>query len=475
MKKLSVIIAFVFLVLSLTSCEKEFLEVSRLKSYSDNTYYLDITLDDDLDKLTIEGSIVYINDKIDFDEIYLTLFSNAYNRDSETEDNVVFEYLKINDIDYNIEFSGVDNTSIHIDLEETLKEGKNHLIEFKYDVKYWDLGRFGKLDDDYYITMFFYPYVSVYDEFGWNIEPYTFKGESYYNEIGDYYVKLNIPDDYLVACSGEVIKEEILEDGTKDIYYTLENGRDFSFSASTDYYHYERLVDDVTFEIYALGELTLLERNHSFDYLEQAFSVYSGIIGEYDYNHFTLEYGLIYGMESTGVIYCSREIDEGTVVHEVIHQWFYSMIGNDQSDYSFIDESLTTFSTGFYYNEIYGQEASDEFYYIRSSYRPDIFHHFEISEGTDMLRKVDEYGDEYAYIIYYHGVSMFKYYIDYFLDGDYELFKTFMHAYYETYKHEVVTLDQFLNLLEETTQVEDTYEWFMLMLNEFQHVYNMPE
>ena len=84
----------------------------------------------------------------------------------------------------------------------------------------------------------------------------------------------------------------------------------------------------------------MTEVEESFGYLDSTFTLLEEYVGEYYYDYFTLEYGNYYGMESSGVIYCSEDISEGTVVHEVIHQWFYSMIGNDQSDESFLEDFL---------------------------------------------------------------------------------------------------------------------------------------
>ncbi|MCK7481703.1 MAG: hypothetical protein M0C28_34445 [Candidatus Moduliflexus flocculans] len=36
---------------------------------------------------------------------------------------------------------------------------------------------------------------------------------------------------------------------------------------------------------------------------------------------------------------------ESTVAHEVGHQWFYHLVGNDQLDDPWLDESLTQFVT----------------------------------------------------------------------------------------------------------------------------------
>jgi aminopeptidase N len=52
---------------------------------------------------------------------------------------------------------------------------------------------------------------------------------------------------------------------------------------------------------------------------------------------------------------------ESTVVHEVGHQWFYNLVGNDQLDAPWLDESLTQFITLQYYSDAYGEQGADGF------------------------------------------------------------------------------------------------------------------
>ena len=74
MKKLMI---GLFLLLILTGCEKKE-EVPRsikddfivgnheISEYEINTYYLDVTLDEEEDRLYVTGEIIYVNDNIDY-------------------------------------------------------------------------------------------------------------------------------------------------------------------------------------------------------------------------------------------------------------------------------------------------------------------------------------------------------------------------------------------------------------------------
>ena len=53
---------------------------------------------------------------------------------------------------------------------------------------------------------------------------------------------------------------------------------------------------------------------------------------------------------------------ESTAAHEVNHQWFYNLVGNDQLDEPWLDESLTSYSTYRYYADRYGQDAADGYF-----------------------------------------------------------------------------------------------------------------
>ena len=48
---------------------------------------------------------------------------------------------------------------------------------------------------------------------------------------------------------------------------------------------------------------------------------------------------------------------EKVIVHETAHQWWYGLVGNDQIDEAWLDESLATYSEVIYTSEIYGKDA----------------------------------------------------------------------------------------------------------------------
>jgi aminopeptidase N len=57
----------------------------------------------------------------------------------------------------------------------------------------------------------------------------------------------------------------------------------------------------------------------------------------------------------------TRTLMESTVAHEVGHQWFYGLVGDDQLDDPWLDESLTQFATLQYYADEYGAVGEQGF------------------------------------------------------------------------------------------------------------------
>lgn len=151
------------------------------------------------------------------------------------------------------------------------------------------------------------------------------------------------------------------------------------------------------------------------------------------------------------------------------------MIGNDQADESFLDESLTTYATSLYYYDLNGITGYNGYLNYRSSLKPQLSERYENSLGVNLLREVDDYGDDYGFLIYYHGPSIFRYYVDEFLDGDIDQMVEILTTYYQTFNKSIATIDEFLDLMEQVSGIENTKEWFYLQLNEFQDFDNRPQ
>lgn len=60
-----------------------------------------------------------------------------------------------------------------------------------------------------------------------------------------------------------------------------------------------------------------------------------------------------------------RLIIDRIVAHEIAHQWFYGIVGNDQIRYPFLDEGLCRFAEYLYEDAYPPEQPQPEFSYAR--------------------------------------------------------------------------------------------------------------
>lgn len=225
-------------------------------------------------------------------------------------------------------------------------------------------GRFGFVRDILSATAW-YPTLSVYEPGrGWWDKLPSPQGDPGYTESGLYDVRLTLPADMVVVQSGTNI--ETTQNANNTITYRNVTGpmRDIAFAASKRYVdtvveqdgtrihvmHYkERLTDpkDGTKVVAA--------------YSQRSFQVFNATFGDYPYRDFAIVSNPTpSGVEFPGLVQIAeRSWTQGqrylevVVAHEIGHQWFYSIVGNDQVGHPWIDESLTSYTEFVYWRNAY--------------------------------------------------------------------------------------------------------------------------
>jgi len=134
------------------------------------------------------------------------------------------------------------------------------------------------------------------------------------------------------------------------------------------------------------------------------------VIVQTDFVHGGMEYGEIVFISSS---ITERAIKDRIIVHEIAHQWWYGIIGNDQVRTSWIDEGLAEYSTLLFFEENpeFGVASQD---YI-NMYRNNLitFANWIQEVGGqvnfDMNRHLYEFDSqyEYAYMAYMRGKLLF--------------------------------------------------------------------
>jgi len=65
------------------------------------------------------------------------------------------------------------------------------------------------------------------------------------------------------------------------------------------------------------------------------------------------------GQEYPTIVFVSVDVPAEAVTHETGHQWFYSLVGDNQARTPWLDESLTQWATARVWNDVASEAATD--------------------------------------------------------------------------------------------------------------------
>ena len=143
-----------------------------------------------------------------------------------------------------------------------------------------------------------------------------------------------------------------------------------------------------------------------------ALDFYNRTIGLYPYAELSvvpfdqsggMEYPSLIMISSRYLRSDSRAMGELVIAHEVAHQWFYSVVGSDQINAPWLDESLVEFLAFRYYAEHNGEEAAEALWNERFST------YATAERDTRLDASLYEFeGDAYFTTVYAHGAALFR-------------------------------------------------------------------
>ena len=280
-----------------------------------------------------------------------------------------------------VQAEDADNHLLRVPLQSPLAPGAATTIAMNFTtIVPADIGRnYGVLAyyEDILALAHFYPMLAVYDATGWDTAEPDVQGDLTYSDAAFFLVEVTAPAAVTLVGSGSIVAEGNSGD-TQTVTYAVGPARDF-YLAAGDFEATSTTVGETTINSYAPSDLA----DGAALALEVAAAAIKSLnerLGPYPYTELDIvttptsalgiEYpGLIVGTlnmydvaltSQSGLSYA--DILESTTAHEVNHQWFYNLVGNDQLDEPWLDESLTSYSTYRYYADRYGQDAADGYF-----------------------------------------------------------------------------------------------------------------
>lgn len=309
-----------------------------------------------------------------------------------------------------------------------------------------NMSRFG-ITEGVLFAPTFYPLVPRLIEGEWDARVAPSAGDTTVSEVSLYQVRIAAPSDLTLVATGVEVGREELKDGTTAITYISGPVRDFAFALGS-FISKQEQVDAVTVAGWALAEheqdLGVMVRAAA-----TQMELLGDLVGPYPYAELDLVDvpgafgGIEYpGLVTIGTLGGPNVID--STVHEVGHQWFYGLIGDDQLEEPWLDEAAATYT-----QILYHERASRRGFAtgMLTFFRDQVRDHPNPELPIGLAVNEYETGMDYGLFVYRKGALFF--------DalraelGD-DLFFEFLQRFLDQYRYQIAGADDFQTTAEDT-------------------------
>ncbi|MCL7972444.1 MAG: M1 family metallopeptidase [marine benthic group bacterium] len=361
-------------------------------------YRIDATLDPETQVLTGSQTIRYHNHSPHaLSVLWLKLDTNLCHPDSKSQVLAVPPLLFGESVfDFTCDGSGMTlervagggrdlgheimGTIARVELPHPLPAGAHTEIEIDWTTTLpeYGYGRTGR-DGTLYQVAQWYPRLAVYDDVsGWNIDPFLGAGE-FYQEFGDFFVSLTVPDNFVLTATGEVVNPDAVlteeqqtrlaradaseepvaiitesearsnrgrrAGGTKTWRFAAENVRDFAFAMAPDFRWDASSYDGIRIQTFYRPEAELWEEANRMSWV--SIKHFSDRLFPYPWPHATTVEGPNDGMEYPMITFVptetTREALYWVLTHEFGHEWFPMIVNTNERLHPWMDEGFNTF------------------------------------------------------------------------------------------------------------------------------------
>jgi aminopeptidase N len=333
-------------------------------------YHLDIKIEEDLAHLTGHEQVRYTNHSdSDLDKLAMRLYPNIMDGRCQVSN------LSLNGDPIQATY-GLKDSVMWLPLKPALLPGESVTLSLDFSVSVP-----GEGGGNYGIFAFrqgilalahFYPVIPVYNDEGWNVELPPSYGDPTFLESSFYLARFEAPSDVMLVASGNAIASS-RQDGELLTTFAAGPARDFYLVAGRDLQATQAEVGQTQVTSYAAADYASVSRR-VLNYAIGALKDYNRRFGEYPYTEFDIvgTSNDALGIEYPGVVALTlRFYDpagnlpqgylEATVAHEVSHQWFFNLVGDDQLDQPWLDEAVAQYATLLYFGDTYGPGGADGF------------------------------------------------------------------------------------------------------------------
>ncbi|WP_229725397.1 M1 family metallopeptidase [Hymenobacter baengnokdamensis] len=288
----------------------------------------------------------------------------------------------------------VYDTRMQIILPEAMKPHGDKLkisIAYAFNIPEYGADRLGRLktqNGEIFEVAQWYPRMAVYDDVeGWNTLPYM--SAEFYLEYGNFDYTVNVPANYLVGGSGELVNPaEVLtasqqqrlakaagsdqtvlvrtpaevtqassrpagKNGRLTWHFKCQRARDVAWAASSAFVWDAARMNlpsgrkSLAMSLYPVEAAQDTAWNRSTEYIKKSIEYNSKQWYEFTYPVATNVAGVVGGMEYPGIVFCGAKARKGNlwgvIDHEFGHNWFPMIVGSNERKYPWMDEGFNTF------------------------------------------------------------------------------------------------------------------------------------
>lgn len=278
---------------------------------------------------------------------------------------------------------------------------------------------------------------------GWLVhEPGTAGEHNVYDQV-DFKVELDlgVARQYLVVAASALGQHC----GDK-LCYTMKNSRGFDWSASEDYHVLEVEDGGILLQQFVFPDHVFAGKA-ALEVAQQAVRIFQADFGAYPYSSLAMvEADFFDGMEYPGMFFLGQEYYanfDGSpkgyltslTAHEIAHQWWFGLVGNDQALEPWLDEALSTYSELIYYQAQYPELTDWWWEYRVTRFQPG---------GPVDSTIYDQAGFRpYVNAVYLRGAQFLQ---ELRISMGEDTFKEFIHAYFNAYNGKIATTEDFFTL-----------------------------
>ncbi len=338
-----------------------------------SVYHLAVTIAPDMTHVSGTEAVRYTNtETVTLDAVVFRLFPNILGGTSTVSN------LTVNENPATPELS-MENSTMRVPLPKPLSPGEQVVIAMDFAVTVpttegRNYASFSYLDGILALPHF-YPMIAVYDDEGWNAEVPPPYGDVVYADTSFFLAKITAPAEQTLVTSGVTLDTETTGD-TQTAMVAAGPMRDFYLAAAADFRRESQSMGQTTINSYAPAAVADANRQ-ALGYVVSALKTFNALVGEYPFTELdviatpTTAGGIEYPgaiVLALGLYRQTPDFFEVAAVHETAHQWFYSLVGNDQIDDPWLDESLVQYLTWLFYREKFGEAGDEQMTQVMNGY-----------------------------------------------------------------------------------------------------------